>query len=213
MARLQAKICGLSTPETIDAAIAGGAAWIGFVFFPGSPRDIAPDRVGELAARLPERIGRVGVFVDADDALIDRAVAAGVGTLQLHGRETPERAAALKRRHGIDVWKAAPIRTRADLADMARYRGAADRILYDAKPAPGSALPGGTGMRFDWTLLAGFDHPLPWILSGGLDAENLSEAVAVTGARAVDVSSGVESAPGFKQVDKIAAFLQAADRL
>lgn len=208
---VRAKICGLSTPETVDAAVAGGAAYLGFVFFPGSPRNIGAEHAAALIARTPSAIGKVGVFVDPDDALIARAVAAGLTALQLHGSESPERVATLKARHGLELWKAVPVRTRADLAEAARYKGAGDRILYDAKTPPG-ALPGGMGLRFDWGLLDGFAHPLPWALSGGLDAGNVAEAAGVTGARLVDVSSGVESAPGFKDVDKIAAFLQATAR-
>lgn len=204
----RAKICGLSTAATVDAAISGGAAWLGFVFFPRSPRAIAPDQAASFVRRAPARVGKVGVFVDPDDALIDHALAAGLTALQLHGDETPERVAAL-RRHGVELWKAIPVRTGADLAAAAHYRGAADRILYDARTPPG-ALPGGMGLRFDWTLLDGFVHPLPWLLSAGLDAENVGDAIRATAASAVDVSSGVESAPGVKAVDKIAAFLQAA---
>lgn len=209
--RVQAKICGLSTPETVDAAIAGGAAWLGFVFFPKSPRDVAPEQAGALIARAPARVGKAAVLVDPDDALIARVVTAGVTALQLHGQESPERLASL-RRHGLELWKAVPVRTRADLDAARAYRGVADRILYDAK-TPEGTLPGGMGLRFDWRLLEGFEHPLPWALSGGLDAANLDEAAGITGARLVDVSSGVESAPGLKDVDKIAAFLQAAARL
>jgi phosphoribosylanthranilate isomerase len=209
--RVEAKICGLSTPDTIDAAVANGAAWLGFVFFPKSPRSVSPDEAASLIARAPDRIGKAAVLVDADDALIARVVEAGVTALQLHGDESPERVAAL-RTFGLELWKAVPIRTRADLDAARAFRGAADRILYDAK-TPKGALPGGMGLRFDWALLDGFDHPLPWALSGGLDAGNLPEAAGVTGARLVDVSSGVESAPGVKDVDKIAAFLQAAARL
>jgi phosphoribosylanthranilate isomerase len=209
--RVEAKICGLSTPDTIDAAVANGAAWLGFVFFPKSPRSVSPDEAASLIARAPDRIGKAAVLVDADDALIARVVEAGVTALQLHGDESPERVAAL-RTFGLELWKAVPIRTRADLDAARAFRGAADRILYDAR-TPKGALPGGMGLRFDWALLDGFDHPLPWALSGGLDAGNLPEAAGVTGARLVDVSSGVESAPGVKDVDKIAAFLQAAARL
>lgn len=209
--RVQAKICGLSTPETVDAAVANGAAWLGFVFFPKSPRDISPEQAAGLIARVPDRIGKAAVLVDADDDLIARVVKTGVTALQLHGDESAARLAAL-RRFGLELWKAVPVRTRADLDAARAYRGVADRILYDAK-TPKGALPGGMGLRFDWKLLHGFDHPLPWALSGGLDAGNLAEAAGMTGARLVDVSSGVESAPGVKDVDKIAAFLQAAARL
>ena len=209
--RVQAKICGLSTPESVDAAVGNGAAWLGFVFFPKSPRDVSPEQAAGLVARAPDRIGKAAVLVDPDDDLIARVVQTGVTALQLHGDERPERLAAL-RRFGLELWKAVPIRTRADLDAAQAYRGVADRILYDAK-TPKGTLPGGMGLRFDWALLDGFGHPLPWALSGGLDAGNLIEAAGITGARLVDVSSGVESAPGVKDVDKIAAFLQAAARL
>ena len=208
---VQAKICGLSTSETVDAAVANGAAWLGFVFFPKSPRSVSLEQAAALVRRAPERVGKAAVLVDPDDALIARVVDAGVTALQLHGEEEPDRLAALKR-YGIELWKAVPVRTRADLDAARAYRGLADRILYDAK-TPKGTLPGGMGLRFDWRLLDGFDHPLPWALSGGLDSANIAEAAGVTGARLVDVSSGVESAPGVKDVDKIAAFLQAAARL
>ncbi|PXA82987.1 phosphoribosylanthranilate isomerase [Nostoc sp. 3335mG] len=208
---VSAKICGLSTPETVDAAIKGGASHVGFVFFPKSPRDIVPERAGQLAT--PGHVRRIGVFVDPDDALLAHAMAgARLTGIQLHGDETPERVAAVKARLGIEVWKAVPVRTRADLDAAKAYRGIVDRILYDAK-TPKGTLPGGMGLRFDWKLLDGFAHPLPWALSGGLDAANVADAVGITGARLVDVSSGVESAPGVKDVDKIAAFLQATARL
>ena len=161
--------------------------------------------------RAPSRVGKVAVLVDPDDALVARVIDAGVTALQLHGEESPARLATLKR-HGLELWKAVPIRTRADLDAAHLYREVADRILYDAK-TPKGTLPGGMGLRFDWKLLDGFNHPLPWALSGGLDTGNLAEAVGITGARLVDISSGVESAPGVKDVDKIAAFLQAAARL
>ena len=211
MPRVHAKICGVSTAPTLDAAVAGGAAWLGFVFFARSPRDIDPDAAAALIRRAPAGVGKVAVLVDPDDALVARVMAAGVTALQLHGDEPPERVAAL-RRHGLELWKVIPVRTRADLADAARYRVVADRVLYDAR-TPAGTLPGGMGLRFDWRLLEGFSHPLPWALSGGLDAANVGEASGVTGARLVDVSSGVESAPGVKDVDKIAAFLQATARL
>jgi phosphoribosylanthranilate isomerase len=211
--RIEAKICGLSTPEAVTASLNGGATWLGFVMFPKSPRNVTPDQAAALVAAVPRDIGRVAVVVDPDDELVGRAVQAGLNVLQLHGHESPERAVALRQRFGVEIWKAIAVRTRADLAGAAAYRGVADRILYDAKTPDGAALPGGMGLRFDWTLLRGFDHPLPWALSGGLDASSVAEAVSVTGARLVDVSSGVESAPGVKDVDKIAAFLQATGRL
>ena len=207
---LTAKICGLSTPETVDAALVGGASHLGFVFFPPSPRHLSFDRVAPLAARVPASVGRVGVFVDPDDATIDQAVATGrLDALQLH-KTTPARAAAIRARTRLDVWAAVAVKTRADLAAARGFAGAVDRILYDAKTPDGASLPGGMGLRFDWALLDGFDHPLPWALSGGLDAANVAGAARRTGATLVDVSSGVERAPGVKDVDKIAAFLKAA---
>lgn len=211
---VRAKICGLSTAATLDAAIAGGASHVGFVFFPKSPRHLTFPRAEELAARTPGHVVRVGVFVDPDDGLLERIVpAARLGAIQLHGRETPDRVAAIKARFGVETWKAIAVRTSRDLSAAGSYRGAADRIVYDAKTPEGADLPGGMGLRFDWTLLRGFAHPLPWILSGGLDAGSLAEAVAISGATLVDVSSGVENAPGVKDVDKIAAFLQSVDLL
>jgi phosphoribosylanthranilate isomerase len=209
---VQAKICGLSTPHTLDAAVAGGARQIGLVFFPPSPRNVGPDQARGLVARAPDHVEKVGVFVDPDDALVDAAIAAGIDTLQLH-KTAPERVAALRRRTGRAIWVAVAVKTRADLATAASFAGAADRILYDAKTPDAAALPGGMGLRFDWALLQGHTHPLPWALSGGLDPENVAEAIRVTGAVSVDVSSGVESAPGIKDVDKIAAFLKAVASL
>ena len=208
-----AKICGLSTPETVDAAIAGGASHIGLVFFPPSPRHVDFDRAAQLAARVPAHVRTVGVFVDPDDALIDQAIHAGaLGGIQLH-RTAPARVAHLRRFGGVETWAAVAVKTRADLDAARSFAGAADRILYDAKTPEGATLPGGMGVRFDWALLDGFEHPLPWALSGGLDAASVAQAVHRTGATIVDVSSGVESAPGVKDVDKIAAFLQAVRRL
>jgi phosphoribosylanthranilate isomerase len=209
----QAKICGLSSAATIGAAVAAGASHIGFNFFPPSPRHVSLDQVAALAAGVPGHVARVGVFVEADDEFIARAIAAArLTAIQLHGDEDPAEAARLRDRYRLELWKAIPVRTRADLDAGRRYKGVADRLLYDAKPPPGSALPGGTGLRFDWKLLEGFAHPLPWALSGGLDADNVADAIGITGARLVDVSSGVESAPGVKDVDKIAAFMQAVAR-
>ncbi len=202
-----AKICGLSTPETLNAAIAGGASHVGLVFFAPSPRNLSRERAAQLAARVPAHVSRVGVFVNPDDALVEQAVAAGhLDILQLHDT-APERAAAIKTRTDLAVWVAVAVRTRDDLDAALTYTGVADKILYDAKTPPGAALPGGMGVRFDWRLLEGFRHPLPWALSGGLDPFNVAEAVAMTGATLVDVSSGVESAPGIKDAAKIGAFL------
>ena len=206
-----AKICGLSTPETLDAAIAGGASHVGFVFFPPSPRNLSFKRAAELAARTPDRVARVGVFVDPDDALLEQAVeVAGLAVIQLH-KVGPARAAAVRVRFDREVWAGVPVKTRADLDAADMLVGAVDRVLYDAKPPPGAPLPGGTGVRFDWTLLDGFRHPLPWVLSGGLDAGNVAAAIARTGAALVDVSSGVETTPGIKDAALIAKFLKAVE--
>lgn len=204
-----AKICGLTTPETLDAAIGGGASHVGFVFFPPSPRHLGTKRAEQLAARVPGHVGKVGVFVDPDDALIDQAMAAAdLDAVQLH-HVTPERAAAIRARIGRETWAAVAVKTRADLAAAPTFAGAADRIVYDAKTPPGAPLPGGMGVRFDWTLLDGFRHPLPWVLQGGLDAGNVAEAIGRTGATMVDISSGVETAPGIKDAGLIRAFLKA----
>ncbi|PZO91186.1 MAG: phosphoribosylanthranilate isomerase [Sphingomonas sanxanigenens] len=208
-----AKICGLSTPETLDAAIAGGASHVGFVFFAPSPRNLDFEKAAGLAARAPGHVTRVGVFVDPDDALLDAAVAAGrIGAIQLH-KTAPARIAAIRQRYRAEIWPAVAVRTAADLDAARSFAPLADRILYDAKTPDDAALPGGMGLRFDWGLLSGFAHPRPWALSGGLDAGNVADAAGVTGARLVDISSGVESAPGVKEVDKIAAFLKAVAQL
>ncbi|OYY78649.1 MAG: N-(5'-phosphoribosyl)anthranilate isomerase [Sphingomonas sp. 28-62-20] len=207
------KICGLSTAETLDAAVANGAAYIGLLFYPPSPRYVALGQAEALAMRVPDHVGRVGVFVDPDDALVDAAIAAGKLTdLQLH-KVTPERAAALRARTGLSIWAAVAVRARTDLDAARGFSGAADRILYDAKTPDNAALPGGMGVRFDWGLLNGFSHPLPWALSGGLDAINVGDAVRQTGATLVDASSGMETAPGIKDIDKIALFLKACAAL
>jgi phosphoribosylanthranilate isomerase len=204
-----AKICGVTTPDALDAAIRGGASHVGFVFFAASPRHLGFAQAAALAARVPAHVQRVGVFVDPDDTMIDRAASEGrLTTLQLH-KTAPARVAALRRRIGLETWAAVAVKVRADLDVAASYRDAATCILYDAKTPDHAALPGGMGVRFDWGLLDGFRHPLPWALSGGLDPLNVGEAIARTGATIVDVSSGVESAPGVKDVDKIATFLKA----
>ena len=214
MPRVSAKICGLSTAQAIDAALKGEASHLGFVFFAPSPRNLAFDKAAALAWRVPDHVAKVGVFVDPDNALLEAATTmVGLDAIQLHGAETPARVAEVRRKFGIEVWKALPIRTRADLDSAARFASAADRLLYDAKTPEGSHLPGGMGVRFDWKLLDGFAHPLPWALSGGLDAGNVAQAVRTTGAPLVDVSSGIESAPGVKDVDKIAAFLTVVGKL
>jgi phosphoribosylanthranilate isomerase len=203
-----AKICGLSTAETLDSAICNDASHVGFVFFAPSSRNLSFDQAAALAARVPDRVGRVGVFVDPDDGVIEQAVrAARLDTIQLHNT-APGRVAHLRATTGAETWAAVAVKTRADLAGARAFVGVADRILYDAK-TPAGTLPGGMGVRFDWALLDGYQHALPWALSGGLDALNVAEAIRRTGAPIVDASSGLESTPGVKSVDKIAAFLQA----
>lgn len=205
------KICGLSTPETLEAALTAGADWIGLVHFPRSPRHVALDRAGELARLAEGRAGRVLLLVDPDDRLVTDAVAAVAPDLiQLHGRESPERVAAIRALAGRPVMKAIGIAARADLDAVPAYASVADRILLDAKAPPGAVLPGGNGRAFDWSLIAGTKLPDGWMLSGGLDAGSVGEALARTGARAVDVSSGVESAPGVKDPARIAEFVTAA---
>lgn len=210
MSRLNIKICGLSTPDTVQAALRHGATHIGLMHFPKSPRHLAMEQLNGLAATIPAHIGRVAVTVDPDDALIAALVAGGtVSTLQLHGKETPQRAAEIASRSGLEVWKVISVKRAEDIVTASAYSGAVQRILFDAKTPDGAPLPGGMGIRFDWSLLAGYRGVLPWALSGGLDPDNVAAAVAQTGAPLVDVSSGVESAPGVKDVDKIAAFCKA----
>ena len=211
MSQVAIKICGVTTPQAVEAAARGGASHLGLNYFPKSPRFLAPERVAPLVTSMPAHLKRVGVLVDPDDNLIDAMIAAGgMQVIQLHGRESPERTASLRQRTGLEVWKVISVKTAADLASGAAYAGAADFLLYDAKTPDGAALPGGMGHRFDWSLLAGHRPPLPWGLSGGLDAGNVAEAIRATGAPLVDVSSGIESAPGVKDVTRIAAFCQAA---
>ena len=210
MSRLAIKICGLTTPDAVEAAIKARADYIGLVFFPHSPRNLSLAEAAGLADRATDRIGRVGLFVDASDEDIAQAVrAAKLDALQLHGDESVERAAQVRMRFGLPVWKALPVATAADVTRAAAYAGAADLILFDAK-TPRGALPGGMGLSFDWSLLAGQKGPLPWGLAGGLTPENVAEAVRLTGAKLIDTSSGVESAPGIKDPARIAAFCTAA---
>lgn len=209
MQRVTAKICGLSTADTLGAAVRHGASHVGLVFFPNSPRHVTAEQAASLTSLVPDHVVPVGVFVDPEDGLIEQAIRiGGIETLQLHGREAPDRLAAIRARYpDVALWKAIPVRTRADLDAARAYAPIADLILYDAR-TPEGALPGGMGLRFDWTLLDGFVHPQRWALSGGIDMGNVERAVAITGAPLIDISSGVETAPGIKDVDKIAAFLQ-----
>ncbi len=203
---VEAKICGLSTPEAVDAAVQFGARWVGFVTYPPSPRHIATETLRTLGARVPRGVGRVGLFVDPDDALLDEKLATGVLDLvQLHGAETPERVAVIKRRTGKPVMKAIKVAAPEDVErGIKAYAGVADRLMFDA--AEGT-LPGGNAKAFDWTILSGRSVSVPWFLAGGLTPDNIAEAIRITAARAVDVSSGVESSRGVKSVELIRAFL------
>ncbi|MGE0745713.1 MAG: phosphoribosylanthranilate isomerase [Rhodospirillales bacterium] len=213
MTAVAAKICGVNTRAALDAAVAGGARWVGFVFFPRSPRHVSFAQAAELSALLPPAVTAVGLVVDPDDAMLRELIAAvPLGLLQLHGGETPDRIAAIRALAGLPVMKAIKVATAADLAPVPAYAAVADRILFDAKAPPG-LLPGGNALSFDWTILAGRTWPGPWMLSGGLTPENVAEAVRITGAHAVDVSSGVEAAPGTKDPARIAAFLRAVAAL
>ena len=212
--RTAIKICGISTPEALDAAVAAQADFVGLVFFPPSPRNVDTYAAAALAARAGSRIGRVGLFVDADDGLLRDAIGAGrLDAVQLHGEEPPERAAQVRERFGLPVWKALPIASAADVDKADAYRGVADLLLFDAKTPKDAALPGGMGLRFDWSLLSGWRGKAGWGLAGGLSPANVAQAIAETGAPLVDTSSGVESAPGVKDVDKIAAFCKAARQI
>lgn len=204
------KICGVTTPAALDAALHARADHVGFVFFARSPRALSARDAAALGARGAGRISRVGLFVDADDALIAEVVGTGaLDVLQLHGEESPHRVAELRARHGLPVWKAVPVAAAGDIERAAAYLGAADLVLFDAK-TPKGALPGGMGLAFDWALLAGWRNRAPWGLAGGLAPANVAEAVQRTGAPLVDTSSGVESAPGVKDADLIRAFCTAA---
>ncbi len=208
-----AKICGVRCPEALRAAAAGGASHVGFVFVPASPRALSVADAAALARQAPAGPQRVGLFVDAtDDAILAAVAASRLHAVQLHGRETPARAAALRQRlpAGVELWRAVGIATRAEAEAAARsWAGLAQRLLLDARPPPGALLPGGNAVRLDWAMLAGFAPPLPWALAGGLTPANVAEAIAATDAPMVDVSSGVEDAPGMKSPQKIAAFLDA----
>jgi phosphoribosylanthranilate isomerase len=204
--RARVKVCGINSEDAFDAAIEAGADWVGFVFFPPSPRFIMPARAAELSARHPAGPPRVGLFVDPTDEAVETALAAvPLDILQLYAE--PARAAWLRRRFARPVWRAVGIATRADLPDDA---ACADALLIEAKAPPEATRPGGNALRFDWSLLARWRAPAPWLLAGGLDPDNVAAAIAASGATAVDVSSGVESAPGVKDPDLIRAFIAAA---
>lgn len=207
------KICGLKTPETVRAALEAGADMLGFVFFPKSPRAVSPQEAAALAAPARGRAQIVALSVDADDAALETIVAAlAPDVIQAHGKETPERCAAIGARFAVPVMKALGVAERADLETIPAYAAVCGRLLIDAKPPKGAALPGGNGVAFDWRLLDGFAPGVPWLLSGGLTAQNVAQALRLTRAPGVDVSSGVETAPGVKDAAKIAAFVAAARR-
>jgi len=213
---IKAKICGLNHPAAVAAAVAGGASHVGFVFYPPSPRSIDPLKAASLAAGVPAGIVKVGLFVDASDEDIDRTLSeAPLDMLQLHGDETPRRVKDVRRKFGKPVMKALRVASAADIAAADEYLPAVDWLLFDAKPPPEmkNALPGGNAISFDWSLIAGRGWSKPWMLSGGLNLGNLADAVRITGAKTVDVSSGVEDSPGRKNPEKIAAFLKLAASL
>jgi phosphoribosylanthranilate isomerase len=205
------KICGLSTPETLDAALDAGADMVGFVFFPPSPRHLQFDVAGVLGQRVRGRAQKVALMVDADEAFLEAVVAAlHPDILQLHGKESPERVAALKKRFGLPIIKALAVEARSDFDQVKRYASAGNWILFDAKAPADATRPGGLGKPFDWALLSGAIPSVPVMLSGGLDARNVKEALRITRVPAVDVSSGVEISPGRKDVQKIREFIKSA---
>jgi phosphoribosylanthranilate isomerase len=205
------KICGLGSIDALDAALEAGADFVGLVFFPPSPRNIPLPQAAALARRARGRAQVVALTVDATlDALRAIRDAVAPDVIQLHGREPPALLAALREETPVALWKAIPVATAGDLAAAAAYRGVADRLLFDAKPPPGATRPGGNARAFDWAILAALDPAEPFVLSGGLDPANVAAALRATRAAAVDVSSGVETAPGVKSPEKIRAFVRAA---
>jgi phosphoribosylanthranilate isomerase len=205
------KICGLTMAQDVQAAAAAGATYVGFVFFEKSPRHLSPDAARALAIEVPPGIAKVALVVDASNAALDTLTGTvPLDMLQLHGHETPARVAEIRARYGLPVMKAIGIADKSDLAQIDTYAEVADQLLIDAKPPRGADRPGGNAAAFDWSLIAGRDWPLPWLLAGGLTPDNVAEAVTRTGARQVDVSSGVEQAPGRKDQARIRAFIAAA---
>jgi len=208
---LSVKICGLSTRETLAAALDAGADMVGFVFFPPSPRHISLETARQLGSLVKLRALKAALTVDADNATLHAIVEAlGPDILQLHGHESVARVAAIKEMFGLEVMKALPVEKTADLASFSAYAAVADRILFDARPPKGATRPGGLGAVFDWHLLENLNLKLPFMVSGGLTADNVADAVRITRADGVDVSSGVESAPGVKDIDRIRKFVRAA---
>ena len=207
---IRAKICGLTRPQDVTAVAEAGAAYCGFVFFPKSPRNLSVEAARDLAVEVPVGIAKVALVVNADDALLDKITGTvPLDMLQLHGAESPERVTEIRARYGLPVMKAVGVADAADVDALDLYADVADQILVDAKPPRNATLPGGNGVSFDWRLISNRRWPVPWMLAGGLTPENVAEAIALTGARQVDVSSGVESAPGVKDADAILKFVQA----
>jgi phosphoribosylanthranilate isomerase len=211
MSNIAVKICGLSQPEHVAAAVEAGARYLGFVFFAKSPRNVSIETATALALDVPPGVAKVALVVNAgNDLLDDIAARVPLDMWQLHGKETPERVAEVRARYGLPVMKAVGISSADDLAELAAQAEVADQILVDAKPPRDAEVPGGQGVAFDWRLIAGRNWAKPWMLAGGLTAQNVKLAIGLTGARQVDVSSGVEVAPGQKDADLIRAFIAAA---
>lgn len=211
MTRASVKICGLSSPETVDAAVEAGARYVGLNFYPPSPRAVSPQLAAMLALRMPPGVAKVGVFVDPDNATLDAIQAVvPLDFIQIHSVSDTARLAEIKSRVGLPLITAAPIAEKGDVERTVAAAETADMILFDAKPPDDAILPGGNGIAFDWRLLSTQRIAKPWLLSGGLTPENVAEAIALTGAQQVDVSSGVESAPGVKDIEKIKAFIENA---
>jgi phosphoribosylanthranilate isomerase len=205
------KICGLKTPEALEIALESGADQVGFVFFPPSPRNLGLEAARVLGAQVRGRAAKVALSVDATDDMLAAIIAAlAPDMLQLHGKETPDRVVAVRTRFGLPVMKALPISERSDLSPIREFSNVAERLLFDARPPQDATRPGGLGRTFDWTLLKGIDPKINFMLSGGLDANNVTQALAITNAPGVDVSSGVERAPGEKDLDKIREFIRTA---
>ncbi|MGY3439030.1 MULTISPECIES: phosphoribosylanthranilate isomerase [unclassified Marinovum] len=211
MSEIRTKICGLTRPQDVAAAVQAGATYLGFNFFPKSPRYVDPATARDLALEVPPGVAKVVLVVNPDDDLLDAITGVvPVDMIQLHGKETPERVAEIKARYGLPVIKVLGVADADDLAPLDTYGRVADQLLIDAKPPKNAVLPGGNGLTFDWRLIAGRRWPVPWMLAGGLTPDNVAEAIAMTGARQVDVASGVESAPGIKDAAMMAAFVAAA---
>lgn len=207
---IRVKICGLTRPKDVTAVADAGAAYAGFVFFPKSPRNVSIETARELAVDVPVGVAKVALVVDANDALLDAITSAvPLDILQLHGHETPERVTEIRSRYGLPVMKAVGVADAEDVAALDLYADVADQILVDAKPPKNADLPGGNGVSFDWRLISARRWSVPWMLAGGLTPDNVAEAIALTGAKQVDVSSGVETSPGVKDAEAIRAFIQA----